>query len=251
MRKGLVYAIAVFLLVACGSNRKANDEVAPLEPAPDPVTYVDRVEMDSLVIYRPHFDRIDLVTEVMPSKTDTSVILCFEAAFTGQLLDEFKHSNIAGHHVSGGVFYNGYNCGPNTGLFTWDKETGWEFHKTRHQGSAAILKSVAEKGGMGFGQCLLYYNGERGSAPFKSSSVNSYRALSEFNGELCLIDCARPLPFGSFMDALKKAGVTNAIYCDMGTGWNYSWYRGSDKSVTEMFTVPGKYTTNWVAFYVD
>ena len=44
-------------------------------------------------------------------------------------------------------------------------------------------------------------------------------------------------------------GVKEAIYCDMGTGWNYSWYRDYDGSVKEIFHTPGRYTTNWVTFY--
>ena len=48
---------------------------------------------------------------------------------------------------------------------------------------------------------------------------------------------------------LKKLGVKNAMYCDMGTGWNYSWYRKDDGTVKELFNVPGRYTTNWVVFY--
>jgi len=82
-------------------------------------------------------------------------------------------------------------------------------------------------------------------------SVNRYRALCELNGKLCVIDCSRALSFGSFMDGLQNLGVTNAIYCDMGGGWNYSWFRHDDGTVKEIFPAPGKYTTNWVTFYSE
>lgn len=211
--------------------------------------YVEVESRDSLVIYTPDFKRIDLVTGTMPSKSEEDVILCFEAAFTGELLDEFKHSNIAGHHVSGGVFYKGYKCGPNNGVFTWDHKTGWRFYNYGHANSESVLKDVAAKGGMGFCQSLLFHEGKRFKGCFKASSVNQYRALCELNGELCIIDCSRPLTFGSFMDGLQALGVANAIYCDMGYGWNYSWYRQDDGTVREIFSSPGKYTTNWVTFY--
>jgi len=42
--------------------------------------------------------------------------------------------------------------------------------------------------------------------------------------------------------------VKEAVYCDMGPGWNYSWYRRDDGSVEELFTTPGRYTTNWITF---
>ena len=57
------------------------------------------------------------------------------------------------------------------------------------------------------------------------------------------------MPFGRYLDALMAIGVKEAIYCDMGTGWNYSWYRDYDGSVKEIFHTPGRYTTNWVTFY--
>ncbi len=74
--------------------------------------------------------------------------------------------------------------------------------------------------------------------------------MCEIDGKLCIVDCARSLPFGSFLSALKKLGAKNAIYCDMG-GWNYSWYRQDDGKVKELFSGPNKYATNWIVFYGD
>ena len=76
------------------------------------------VETDSLNVYYPNFSRVDFVTGVMPDKlADTSVVLCCEAAFTGECLTEFKHTNIAGDHVSSGERFRGYQCKKNTGAF--------------------------------------------------------------------------------------------------------------------------------------
>ena len=206
---------------------------------------------DSITVYYPRFKRIDLVTEKMPPKTDKSVIFVCEAAFTGETLTEFKHSNIAGHHVSGGQFYNGYKCGPNNGIFTWSKTGGWHFYNYSHKNSESCLREVAEQGGMGYGQSLLFLNGKQFKGCFAPDKRNQYRALCEIDGRLCIVDCSRSLPFGSFLAALKKLKVKNAIYCDMGAGWNYSWYRRDDGKVKELFTVPGKYTTNWLTFYSE
>lgn len=204
-----------------------------------------------LNIYAPEFNRIDLVTGTMPSKEDKSVILVCEAAFTGELLDEFKHSNIAGHHVSGGEFHKGFKCGPNNGVFTWSARGGWHFYNYGHANSESVLRKVAEDGGMGFCQSLLFLDGKRFKGGFKTDQANRYRALCELKGKLCIVDCADYMTWGSFMDGLEDLGVTHAIYCDMGPGWNYSWYRRDDGSVKEIFTTPGKYTTNWVTFYSE
>ena len=81
---------------------------------------VMRIETtNDLTIYYPQYSDIDLACGKMPEKTETNVLFCCEAAFTGELLKEFKHSNIAGHHVSGGKFYRGYKCKPNTGCFVF------------------------------------------------------------------------------------------------------------------------------------
>lgn len=202
-----------------------------------------------LVIYCPDFSRIDLITGTMPSKSEEDVIFCCEAAFTGELLTEFSHSNIAGHHVCSGEFFDGYDCEPNNGVFTWNREDGWHIFNYDHKGSVGPLKVAAAKGGMGYCQSLLFYEGRQFEGCFKPEKENQYRTLCELDGRLCIIDCARKIPYGEFLAQLKSLGVKNAIYCDMGTGWNYSWYRKADGSVKEIFTVPGDYTTNWITFY--
>ena len=213
--------------------------------------YVAVENHDSLTVYYPDYKRIDLVTGKMPSKTDKKVIFCCAAAFTGERLPEFKHSNIAGHHVGSGEFHTGFKCGTNNGIFTWSKSAGARFYNFSHKNSEAPLKAAAAGGGMGFCQSLLFYNGRQFKGCFKPYRWNRYRALCEINGRICIVDCSRNLSFGSFLDGLKKLGVRNAIYCDMGYGWNYSWYRKPGGSVVELFPTPGKWTTNWIAFYTD
>ena len=58
----------------------------------------------NLIIYYPQYSNVDLACGQMPQKTDYDVLFCCKAEFTGDLLEEFKHSNIAGHHVSDGKF---------------------------------------------------------------------------------------------------------------------------------------------------
>ena len=203
---------------------------------------------DSIIVYCPDYTRIDLVTGTIPSTSEKSVIFLCAGAFTGERLDEFKHSNIAGHHVSSGKFHQGYRCGPNNGVFTWSPGKGARFFNYSHKNSEAPLKAAAQEGGMGYCQSLLFLNGKQFKGCFKAYVSNQYRALCEIDGKLCIVDCTRNLPFGSFMSALKKLGVKNAIYCDMG-GWSYSWYRVDDGKVKELFSSPNKYATNWIVFY--
>ena len=201
------------------------------------------------VVYYPQFSRIDVVTEKMPSKSEQDVIFVCEAAFTGEKLDEFKHSNIAGHHVSGGKFYEGYHCKVNNGVFTWSKRGGWKFFNNAHKNSVTPLKAAAAKGGCGFCQNLILFNGKEFNGCIKPERRNQYRALCDIGGKLCIVDCASTMTYADFKAGLRELGAKTALYCDMGTGWNYSWYRKDDGSVKEIFSVPGRYTTNWLTFY--
>lgn len=199
---------------------------------------------NDLIIYYPQYSDIDLACGQMPEKTDTNVVFCCEAAFTGQLLKEFKHSNIAGHHVSGGKFYRGYKCKPNTGCFVF-YQNQWKFLLHTY---ADELKLAAENGGMGFGQNMIIYDGE--TQPFfrKLQSKFEYRALCEYHGKLCVIDSKGVVSYASFINSLEKIGVTHALYLDMGRGWNHSWYRDNNGTVVEIHPKTHSYTTNWLVF---
>ena len=56
----------------------------------------------NLYVYYPEYSRIDLVCGQMPKAAQKDVEFCCEAAFTGELLDEFKHSNIGDNHICNG-----------------------------------------------------------------------------------------------------------------------------------------------------
>lgn len=67
----------------------------------------------NLYVYYPAYSKIDLVCGLMSKVADNSVEFCCEAAFTGELLTEFKHSNIADNHICNGVMKKGYRCRAN------------------------------------------------------------------------------------------------------------------------------------------
>jgi hypothetical protein len=83
---------------------------------------------------------------------------------------------------------------------------------------------------------------------FDRPRARCYRTLAELNGNLCIIDSVNMMHFTQFMEELQRLGVTNALYMDMGAGWNYSWYRNAaDKDVT-LFGLPVPWSHNWVVF---
>ena len=168
--------LAATLLCCCTTCKPKqttmdNENIIDMTGSP---VMIDDTTVKGLVVYYPLFNRIDLVCGTMPSKQDTSVIFCAEAAFTHELLDEFTHSNIDGDHVSGGKRYTGAKCKDNSGAFAWFGDTTWEFIHGQYD---ELLDSVAEAGGMGFGQAIVIHNGES-IRPLWREGVNQYRVLS-------------------------------------------------------------------------
>ena len=207
--------------------------------------YTKREEKGNLIIYRPDYTSIDLVCGTMPSLSDKNVIFCAEAAFTGELLKEFKHSNILGDHVSGGKRYKGTGCKRNTGAFVYYGGK-WKF---LYKNYSKDLDVAAQNGGMGFGQELMIHEGKRVLTIRKDANKNEFRALCELSGKLCVIDSKGVSSFGDFIQALLDEGVAEAIYLDMGPGWNYSWYRDYDGVSHKIHKHRIVYTTNWITFY--
>lgn len=208
-------------------------------------TTVEICFTDSLTIYYPQYNRIDLVCGNPPEKKDSTVIMMVAGAFTGELLDEFRHSNIAGDHVSNGIFHKGYRCRRNNGAFLF---YNGKAHFS-HGDYASELSKAAEEGGCAFGQEMMLHRGKEVEHTRKDGNVNVFRALCLINGKVAVADSRRAIRFGNFIKALQEAGATEALYLDMGIGWNYSWYRDPYGRVVEIYPIPTPYSTNWVTFY--
>jgi len=202
----------------------------------------------NLNVYYPEYTKIDLVCGQMPKSSQKDVEFCCEAAFTGELLNEFKHSNIADNHICNGVLKKGYRCKTNTGGFVWGNGK-WKFMRK------ADYPKDANGWNMGFCQLLIVYNAEArptGSRMRKNKTV--YRALCEKNGKLCIVESKKVVTYEDFVKYLVEFKVKHALYLDMGGGWNYAWYRDQGGKVVERFpeskrSSSYKYRTNWITFY--
>ncbi|MBR5174316.1 MAG: hypothetical protein IKW89_00115 [Bacteroidales bacterium] len=71
--------------------------------------------------------------------------------------------------------------------------------------------------------------------------------MPQKNEEDVIFVCAASFT-GELLDEFKHSNIAGH-HGDMGRGWNYSWYPKDDGKVKELFTTPGQYTTNWIAFY--
>lgn len=235
------FILPCLLLLAVGACKDKAPAHQPLPSAQSDIMDIEHRE--NLIIFYPHFKSIDLVCKDMPKMSDESVIFCCQAAFTRQLKHEFAHNNIAGNHASRGKLYAGYPCTANTGAFSYHSGR-WHFMYQDYNDS---IVSAAKHGGMGFGQMMLIHEGERIANHVKG--MHMFRALCAKGGKLCIVESNKQLFMADFIDELYRHGVRNAIYLDMGEGWNYSWYRGNDRHTRIIHPKKHDNSTNWLTFY--
>ena len=241
--RNCTWIVAVFILAAIVGCEEKSQTVVAETTAADPYIIIDSTSQ--LTVYYPQFSRVDLVCEQMPRINETDVVMCCAAAFTGEQQETFSHANIAGDHVSGGVFYNGYACSSNTGSFVFYGDY-WRFIPSCHSDS---ITKAADTGGMAFSQIMLVYNGRRCPSHVKGRS--RFRALCEKDGMLCIVESRRLQDFDFFVRSVMDYGVTHALYLQPGKGWNYAWYRDNAGMVHIMHPKTHDYSTNWITFYYN
>ena len=194
-------------------------------------------------VFFPEYSSVNLVCEKRPSKSDASITWCCGAAFQHTVDLGFSQENIEGDHAVNGVLYESpYNKDAFAAFTFADGNFSFEFDDTKE-----AIKEAAASGGSGFMQFGLI-NDKTVVMNFDRPRARCYRCLAELNGNLCIIDSVKMLHFGDFMTELQRLGVTNAVYMDMGAGWNYSWYRNAKGKVVTLFGLPVPWSHNWVVF---
>ncbi|WP_301096195.1 SanA/YdcF family protein [Bacteroides acidifaciens] len=205
-----------------------------------------------LICLRPDMTRLkmDMVCNKIPSPENDSIILAFAGAFTGTEFDK-GHANVAGDHVAGGKRFNGYRCKRNTGAFTWSPVMGAQFH---YKDYSSALDSAANEGGMGFAQEMMIHDGKAIQTTRPLGNRNVFRALClDSNNQLALYESQGVVTFGNFIDALHSQGVKEALYTDMGQGWNYCFYRINqfDKSPECLHSKSLPYASNFIVLKIN
>lgn len=234
------FALAI-LLCACGGprgNQRSGTEgeagagegrASNLPGTIDSLSYrpveIDSVSFSGLRVYYPTGPYVKLVVGEVPDTSNCNISFCCAASYTGAsiyLHKAVRHSDVAGDHIESGEPAKGYECPNNTGGFVfWGGDSGeWAF-LNKGEYDACLGRDV--KPWTAFQQELLIYKGE--IRPFvREDRVDFYRAFCNLNGRLCFVDGVRHHLLSSFVDLLRNAGVSDALYMDMG-GWKYSWYR--------------------------
>ena len=194
-------------------------------------------------IFFPEYTDVDLACGDRPSKSDETITWCSGAAFQHTVSIGFTQENVEGDHAVNGTLYESPYNKDSYAAFTFaDGRFAFEFDDPRE-----AVRKAAEAGGSGFMQFGLIRDGET-VMQIERPRARCYRTLAELNGNLCFIDSVNMLHFDEFLAELQRLGVTNALYMDMGAGWNYSWYRNAAGRVVTLFGLPVPWSHNWVVF---
>ena len=214
-------------------------QIREIQPAEKTVVY----DTGKVYIIFPEYKEVSLVCGKRPSRSDASITWCSGAAFQHDIRLGFTQENVEGDHAVRGALYESPYNKDSFAAFTFSE--GRFAFAFDHPGEA--IREAAAAGGSGFMQFGLIRDGE----PVMTISrprARCYRTLAELNGHLCVIDSIHMLHFEDFMEELQRLGVTNALYMDMGAGWNYSWYRNALGRVVTLFGLRVPWSHNWVVF---
>lgn len=247
--------IFVAAIVAALGRQIAKDEEPMNTPFP---MIVDTT--DQLIAYDITDCPLDLACGQMPDTTQEDVILCVAAAFTGKCLDAFEHTNILGPHISNGERYLGYEeqkdgvpFETRYALFVWEGKDNHQkmlakgFHSLPND---SLLDKAVEQGGMAFTQHWVIKDRQVFTPVIQPlDREEHFRALCQKDNRYYVIANREPMPYAQYLDSLLGYGIENALYMDMGTGWNHSFYRDADNRLHILHPKTHAYPTNWLVVY--
>lgn len=182
-------------------------------------------------------------TTMRPSKKDSSVLLCFPAAFT------MKNGKIGGIYIADGKVFNKKLV--DRGLGGAAKMIGarLEIFPTDYGKLLTddLLDDIAKQNGTLFQQFQAVENGS--PSKFKDRSSFQRRGIAVLkDGSIAVIESVDSITLTTFAEDAAALGVRDLIYTDMGA-WSEGWVRnpkdgevlpiGNDRQMTDQ-------QTNWV-----
>ena len=68
-------------------------------------------------------------------------------------------------------------------------------------------------------------------------------------GRVYVVASKEKVPYQDFLNMLITFGIENALYMDMGRGWNHSFYRDENGQVHIIHPKTHNYCTNWLTVF--
>ncbi len=198
----------------------------------------------SLVFYMPHNSKVSFTNE-RPDSLNNEISLSVACAFTASNL-----KGVVGDYVCRGRLYSN----------TRDVETGFcvilkdTIIIDYLNDTSLFYKNLAIKNkGAYFQQMLLLKDGDTVECTiFRKQKPTFRRCLAWYNGRGVVIESVDRLTFEDFANALRKVGIKDAIYLDMGT-WSDGFVRLKDKTIFSIghLKYNTKYQTNWLRYIYE
>ena len=221
---------------------------------------VDTIDNLNLIAYDITDCRLDLACGQMPDPADEIVIFCAAASFTGKCIDTFEHMNILGPHISNGQMFDGYiehkdgiPFHQRYALFVWKgiDASGNLLEKGIYALPAdQLLAQTIEQAGMAFTQHWVIKDREIFTHFIQPlERVEYFRTLCVKQNRVYVIANREEVTYQQYLNSLVEFGVDNALYMDMGTGWNHSFYRDSSNQLHILHPKTHSYPTNWLVVY--
>ena len=251
MKHILPLCFTVIALCACCQSQDSDSGDIYKKVSADTMLFITNDTIDGIPFIKMQINNdaayISMADSVIPSLDDSTIALCVGAAFTGELLPDFKTTNVAGDYVIDGMLHKGYDCDANTGFLYADKKI---FTISSLDNRKEWTDNAVKNGGTLFEQMMIVKNGKNSypGKPIKPQVSDIYRSVCIMNdGNFAVIQSLDSVSLGNYISSLIKLGVSDALYLDMGRGWNYGWYRetaASDETVLFDYRTP--YQTNWL-----
>ena len=243
----LMLALSLFILTSQYHNPQKPDRIVSSAEEIGKVMEENSRDMtlmatEDLYIYYADYSDIDFVAGDRPSTDDKSILLCVAAAFQDDYQFDFRHDNIVGWHASDGQLERG-TPKSRLGAFTY---VNGEARIYGVEEAEEAVQAAAAMNGSGYQQFVVLSNGVRGG--HDSDEFRCFRVLAILNGRACIIDSRTQMHYSEFITALENLGIRDALYCDMGSGWNYSWYRNADGKPVDIIGMPWPFSHNWLVF---
>ena len=113
-----------------------------------------------------------------------------------------------------------------------------------------MMQAAQQEQGSLFQQALLIYRNKAvvdGKWRYNKSNIYKAACKTPEDADFIVIQSESALFFQDFVNALLQMGVGEALYLDMGRGWNYGWYRQTtDSPAINFFNYKSPYQTNWL-----
>ena len=119
-------------------------------------------------------------------------------------------------------------------------------HELGHYWVARLLKIKVFEVSLFVGPKLLRWKRKDVDFSVRLIPIGAYVRFSEIDQEGYVIESKEVVKFDFFVNQLVEIGVENALYMDMGNGWNHSFYRNETGEAHILHPKTHEYCTNWL-----